>query len=117
MAREMLINVAESEECRVAVVENGSLEELYVERASLSSHVGNIYKGTVVNIESGIQAAFIDFGVGKNGFLHVSDLHPRYFLKASSRHTESVGRRKSLKERPPIQNCLHKGKELVLQVT
>ena len=117
MAREMLINVAESEECRVAVVEDGSLEELYVERASLGSHVGNIYKGKVVNIESGIQAAFIDFGVGKNGFLHISDLHPRHFPKSSGRHTDSVGRRKSLKERPPIQNCLHKGDELVVQVT
>ena len=51
MAREMLINVAESEECRIAVVEDGCLEELYVERASLTSHVGNIYKGKVVNIE------------------------------------------------------------------
>jgi len=117
MAREMLINVAESEECRVAVVENGSLEELYIERASLSSRVGNIYKGKIVNIESGIQAAFIDFGTGKNGFLHISDLHPRYFSGASSKHTESVGRRKALKERIPIQNCLHKGQELVIQVT
>jgi len=117
MAREMLINVAESEECRVAVVENGSLEELYVERASLSSHVGNIYKGKVVNIESGIQAAFIDFGIGKNGFLHVSDLHPRYFSKAGGKHVENIGRRKSLKERLPIQDCLRKGQELVVQVT
>ena len=56
MAREMLINVAESEECRIAVVENGILEELYLQRSSLGSHVGNIYKGKVVNIESGIQA-------------------------------------------------------------
>ncbi len=55
MPREMLINVAESEECRVAVVENGSLEELYVERPSLSSRVGNIYKAKIVNIEAGIQ--------------------------------------------------------------
>ena len=117
MAREMLINVAESEECRVAVVEDGSLEELYVERASLNSHVGNIYKGRVVNIESGIQAAFIDFGVGKNGFLHVSDLHPRYLSKAGGKHIESIGRRKSLKERLPIQDCLRKGHELVVQVT
>ncbi|MFH1719320.1 MAG: Rne/Rng family ribonuclease [Planctomycetota bacterium] len=117
MAREMLINVAESEECRVAVVENGSLEELYVERASLGRHVGNIYKGRVVNIESGIQAAFIDFGVGKNGFLHISDLHPRYFSKSDSSHIESIGRRKSLKDRPPIQDCLRKGKEIVVQVT
>ncbi len=117
MAREMLINVAESEECRVAVVENGSLEELYVERASLGRHVGNIYKGRVVNIESGIQAAFIDFGVGKNGFLHISDLHPRYFSRAGSGHIETIGRRKSLKDRPPVQECLRKGQEIVVQVT
>ncbi|MBN1391598.1 MAG: Rne/Rng family ribonuclease [Sedimentisphaerales bacterium] len=117
MAREMLINMAESEECRVAIVENGLLEELYVERANLSRHVGNIYKGKVVNIESGIQAAFIDFGTGKNGFLHISDLHPKYFPDAGVDSTETVGRRKALKERLPIQNCLHKGKELVVQVT
>jgi ribonuclease E len=117
MAREMLINVAESEECRVAVIENSSLEELYIERASLSSHVGNIYKGRVVNIESGIQAAFIDFGIGKNGFLHVSDLHPRYLTKGGGKHAENIGRRKALRERLPIQDCLRKGRELVVQVT
>jgi len=117
MAREMLINWLQSEECRVAVVENGSLEELYVERASLSSHVGNIYKGRIVNIESGIQAAFIDFGAERNGFLHISDLHPRYFSGVSDSHIESIGRRKSLNERLPIQSCLHKGQELVVQVT
>jgi len=117
MAREMLINVAETEECRVAVVENGSLEELYVERASLSRHVGNIYKGRIVNIESGIQAAFVDFGIGKNGFLHISDLHHRYLPAAGGKRAENVGRRKSFKDRPPVQNCLHKGDELVVQVT
>ena len=116
MAREMLINVAESEECRVAVVEDGSLEELYVERTSLNSHVGNIYKGKVVNIESSIQAVFIDFGIGKNGFLHISDLHPRYCPKQKET-TENIGRRKSLRERPPIQKCLKKGQELLVQVT
>jgi len=117
MAREMLINVAESEECRVAVVEDGRLEELYVERASLSRHVGNIYKGKVVNVESGIQAAFIDFGIKKNGFLHISDLHPRYYRRAGSDEMETVGRRKSVREKPPIQECLRKGDELVVQVT
>jgi ribonuclease E len=117
MAREMLINVAESEECRVAVVEESCLEELYVERASLGRRVGNIYKGRVANIESGIQAAFIDFGIGRNGFLHVSDLHPRYFSGHGNGLAESIGRRKSLKERPPIQNCLRKEQEIVVQVT
>ncbi len=117
MAREMLVNVAESEECRVAVVENGSLEELYVERASVGTHVGNIYKGKVANIEAGIQAAFIDFGVGKNGFLHISDLHPRYFSGTDDKKVENIGRRKALRERPPIQSCLRKGREIVVQVT
>lgn len=117
MAREMLINVAESEECRVAVVENGCLEELYLQRTSLGSHVGNIYKGKVVNIESGIQAAFVDFGIGRNGFLHISDLHPRHFSSQSDNSSETIGRRKALKERMPIQKCLKKGSELVVQVT
>ncbi|MHC4311146.1 MAG: Rne/Rng family ribonuclease [Planctomycetota bacterium] len=117
MTREMLINVAESEECRVAVVEGGSLEELYVERTSIGSHVGNVYKGKVANIESGIQAAFIDFGIGRNGFLHISDLHPRYFTKSGGGRADNIGRRKSLKQRPLIQDCLRKGQELVVQVT
>src|SRR5436305_777089 len=57
------------------------LEELYMERSSTESHIGNIYKGRVTNVEPSIQAAFIDFGIGKNGFLHISDLHPQYFPK------------------------------------
>ena len=115
MSREMLINVSQGEECRVAVVENGSLEELYTERSSLVSHVGNIYKGKIVNIESGIQAAFVDFGAEKNGFLHISDLHPRYLGQKNSE--ENIGRRKALAQRPPIQKCLKKGQSVVVQVT
>src|SRR5262245_56167350 len=79
MKKEMLINVRQSEECRIAIVEDGVLEELYVERASQENYVGNIYKGKVVNIEPSIQAAFVDFGVGRNGFLHVSDVDPAYY--------------------------------------
>jgi len=47
MSREMLVNVAVQEECRVAVVEDGRLEELYMERSSFESHVGNVYKAKV----------------------------------------------------------------------
>ncbi len=111
----MLINVSQGEECRVAVVEEGKLDELYIERSSLVSHVGNIYKGKVVNIEPGIQAAFVDFGLGKNGFLHISDIHPRYFSKGNT--SEKIGKRKSLSQRPLIQKCLRKGTEIVVQVT
>src|SRR6059058_4999961 len=79
MKKEMLINVLQPEECRIAIVEDGVLEEFYVERTSHESYVGNIYKGRIVNIEPSIQAAFVDFGVGRNGFLHVSDVEPAYY--------------------------------------
>lgn len=79
MKQEMLINVAQTEECRIAIVEDGTLEELYVERTSQDNYVGNIYKGRIVNLEPSIQAAFVDFGVGRNGFLHISDVEPQYF--------------------------------------
>src|SRR5258707_8545178 len=79
MKKEMLINVLQPEECRIAIVEDSVLEELYVERSSQESYVGNIYKGRIVNIEPSIQAAFVDFGIGRNGFLHVSDVDPAYY--------------------------------------
>lgn len=79
MKQEMLINVSQPEECRIAIVEDGLLEELYIERASQNNYVGNIYKGKVVNLEPSIQAAFVDFGVGRNGFLHISDVESQYF--------------------------------------
>jgi ribonuclease E len=65
MKKEMLINVLQPEECRIAIVEDGILEELYVERTSHESYTGNIYKGKVVNLEPAIQAAFVDFSVGR----------------------------------------------------
>ena len=79
MKKEMLINVLQPEECRIAIIEDGTLEELYVERTSHESYTGNIYKGKIVNLEPAIQAAFVDFSVGRNGFLHVSDVEPQYF--------------------------------------
>ncbi|MEZ6139864.1 MAG: Rne/Rng family ribonuclease [Zavarzinella sp.] len=79
MKKEMLINVLQPEECRIAMIEDGVLQELYVERASQESFVNNIYKGKIINIEPSIQAAFVDFGVGRNGFLHVSDVAVAYF--------------------------------------
>ena len=79
MKKDMLINVSQPEECRIAIVEDSVLEELYIERASQDNYVGNIYKGRIVNLEPSIQAAFVDFGVGRNGFLHISDVESQYF--------------------------------------
>lgn len=91
MKSEMLINVSQPEECRIAIVEDGLLEELYIERASQEAYVGNIYKGRIVNLEPSIQAAFVDFGVGRNGFLHVSDVEPQYFRQGGFDPGESMG--------------------------
>jgi ribonuclease E len=98
MKKEMLINVLQPEECRIAIVEDGVLEELYVERTSHESYVGNIYKGRIVNIEPSIQAAFVDFGVGRNGFLHVSDVEPAYYRHLEEGR-EGGGRRASGRDR------------------
>ena len=116
MAKEMLINVSEGEECRIALVEDGRLEELYMERTSSTSHVGNIYKGRVTNVEPSIQAAFIDFGLGRNGFLHISDLMPTYFGRKGEDIQESVGRKMARRDRPPIQRCLRRGDEIIVQI-
>ncbi|MEN6662790.1 MAG: Rne/Rng family ribonuclease [Phycisphaerae bacterium] len=117
MSKQMLINTVEGQECRIAIVSDGRLEELYVERASNVSHVGNVYKGRVMNVEPSIQAAFVDFGLAKNGFLHISDLHPQYFPEGQSADTEAVGRKRAHRHRPPIQECLRRGQEVVVQLT
>ncbi len=116
MAKEMLINVSEGEECRIALLEDGKLEELYMERTSSTSHVGNIYKGKVTNVEPSIQAAFVDFGLARNGFLHITDLLPQYFGRKGEDVHESVGRKMARRDRPPIQKCLRRGDEITVQI-
>jgi len=105
MKQEMLINVRQPEECRIAIIEDGILEELYVERTGQDNYVGNIYKGIVVNLEPSIQAAFVDFGVGRNGFLHISDVEPQYFRQGGfdpNKPLEPNGSRRSAKPRPSV---------------
>src|SRR5438045_671514 len=87
-----------------------------MERTSSTSHVGNIYKGRVTNVEPSIQAAFIDFGLGRNGFLHISDLMPSYFGRHGDEIKESVGRKMARRDRPPIQKCLRRGDDITVQI-
>jgi len=121
MKKEMLINVIQPEECRIAIVEDGVLEELYVERSSQELIVGNIYKGRVVNIESSIQAVFVDFGIGRNGFLHVSDVEHQYYKhlvpeqERPGRGREKINER-SMRLKPPIQDIFQRGSEVLIQV-
>ena len=117
MAKEMLINTVAGQECRIAITQDGRLEELYIERASSASHVGNIYKARITNVEPSIQAAFVDFGLSKNGFLHISDVHPKYFPSGDEGTSEQVGRKRPHHHRPPIQECFRRGQEVVVQMT
>ena len=112
----MIINFVPGEECRIAITVDGRLEEFYHERASSESHVGSIYEGRVTNVEASIQAAFIDFGLDRNGFLHISDLHPMYFPGPDREEFERVGQKTARRDRPPIQKCLQRGKKVLVQV-
>ena len=113
----MLINVSEGEECRIALLEDGRLQELYMERTSSTSHVGNIYKGRVTNVEPSIQAAFVDFGLGRNGFpAHLRSDAELLRPRDGEDIQESVGRKISRRDRPPIQRCLRRGDEIVVQI-
>ena len=114
--QQMIINYVPGEECRVAMVENGRLEEFHDERANAVTIVGNVYVGKVMNVEASIQAAFVDFGHGANGFLHVSDLHPQYFPGEDEETKERIGKKTPRRERPPIQQCLKRGQEIIVQV-
>jgi Ribonucleases G and E len=73
MSDELLINVTPME-CRVALIQNGTVNELFVERTVKRGLVGNIYKGKVVRVLPGMQAAFIDIGLSRTAFLHINDM-------------------------------------------
>ncbi|MBM4051683.1 MAG: Rne/Rng family ribonuclease [Planctomycetes bacterium] len=102
------------DECRIGILEENVLQAYFAERTATATNVGNIYKGRVLNIEPAIQAAFVDFGEGASGFLHISDLHPKYF--PGKERTERVGKKIPRRERPLIQDALKKGQEITVQV-
>ena len=110
--KRMLINVKEPEERRIIIIDGNKIDAIYFERTSSLGHVGNIYKGKVVNIEPSIQAAFVDIGENRNGFLHVSDVMPIYGEMGDA--TEKDWIRK--KERK-IQDLLVRGANVLVQIT
>lgn len=133
MKKTMLVNASQTEECRIAIIEDGRLEELYVERASQDNYVGNVYKGKIVNLEPSIQAVFVDFGVGRNGFLHISDVEPRYFKQGGYDPDEMMRKEREAaannprrrppthggfrpRVKPPIQEIFKRGDEVLVQV-
>ncbi|HWI40762.1 MAG TPA: Rne/Rng family ribonuclease [Verrucomicrobiae bacterium] len=110
MAKKMLINALHEEEARVAIVEDGKLTELDIEIAGKEETRGNVYKGTVVRVEPGLQAAFVDIGAKKLGFLQMGEIHPDCWRWRDDVAEEQKHRR------PRIQEILRRGQEIVVQV-
>lgn len=104
MKKKILINALHAEEKRVAIVKGDLLVDFYVEASGREHLRGNVYKATVVRIEPGLQAAFLDFGQKKQGFLQMKEINPEFFQK------------KVEGKRSRIQDVLTKGQELIVQV-
>jgi ribonuclease E len=106
MVRKMLINASHPEECRVAVVCDGVLEELDVQVKAREATLGNIYKGVTSRIEPSLQAVFVDYGSPRNGFLSINDVHPSYFPESFE----------GTRRRPRIQDVFKKDDHVLVQV-
>src|SRR5512144_872291 len=103
MSHEILINVT-PQETRVAMLEQGIVQELHVERASARGLVGNIYVGRVARVLPGMQSAFIEIGLERAAFLHVADI----WEHRQNGHGGNDSR--------PIEKILHEGQSLLVQV-
>ncbi|MEK6749637.1 MAG: ribonuclease G [Pseudomonadota bacterium] len=108
MSQEILINVT-PQETRVAVVENGVLQEVFVERDRRRGLVGNIYKGKVSRVLPGMQAAFVEIGLERTAFLHASDI----MSNPNSEPSEEEPKRPPV---PPITELLSEGQDVLVQV-
>ena len=109
MSEEILINVT-PRETRVAVVENGMLQEIHVERATRRGYVGNIHKGRVSRVMPGMQAAFVEVGLERAAFLHANDIVRA--LPAIEGDTADAAPPVT----PPIAELVHEGEEIIVQI-
>ena len=105
MSEEILINVTLME-TRVALIENGLLQEIFIERHNKRGYVGDIFQGKVVRVMPGMEAAFVDIGLEKAAFIHVSDMALLGADGFENRNTE----------RKSVQELLREGQSLVVQV-
>lgn len=103
MSSKILINAAETDECRIAKVRDSKLIEFHIESAASEITQGNIYKATITRVEPSLQAVFVDYGANRNGFLQIQEIHSDYYLTGNGGHRD-------------IQHLVRKGQELLVQV-
>ncbi|MDR1079995.1 MAG: Rne/Rng family ribonuclease [Deltaproteobacteria bacterium] len=102
----ILINAADPEECRVAMLDaRGALQEYYTDSSLKQFGLNNVFKGVIHNIEPALQAVFVNFGTERNGFLQLADIHPEYFMDDSP-----PGRN------PDVRKIMKKNQTLLVQV-
>lgn len=126
MASELIINVT-YQQTRVALIENGVLAEVYVERQSERGIVGSIYKGKVIRVLPGMQAAFVDIGLARSTFLHVGDIYDDYeemelLMNGQANNLVKPFEARADQKRnhsyiPQIEDLLHEGQEILVQVS
>ena len=75
----MLIDAALSEETRIIILENNTIEDIDFESSTKNQHRGNIYLAKISRVEPSLRAAFVDYGKDRHGFLPFSEIHPDYF--------------------------------------
>ncbi len=127
MANELIIN-ARPHETRVALVENSVVVELHIERKTGQELIGNIYRGRVVRVLPGMQAAFVDIGLERSAFLYVTDVHQDFMDLEQMMLRNSVGQEEVIEEgneKPiapvdiplNIEDLLHEGQDVMVQIS
>jgi len=111
----LLINAEEPEECRIALIENGRLESFHVASVVRERTKNNIYKGRIVGIEPSLQAAFVEIGTDRNGFLPFDEIHPEYYREdVDDRCRQLIADHQWRKLK--IEQVMKKGQEVLVQV-
>jgi len=103
MSSKILINAVDPEEVRIAKVKDSKLEEFHIDSAAREITHGNIYKGIITRVEPSLQAAFVDYGAERNGFLQKNEIHSDYFQETPSGDSS-------------IAHIVRRGQEMLVQV-
>ncbi len=104
MTKKILINALDSDEHRIAAITDNKLEQFHIETTAKEVTQGNIYKGIVTRVEPSLQAVFIEYGTGKNGFLQKNEIHHDYFQDVTTN------------EKKALFHLIKKGQEMIIQV-
>ncbi len=103
--KRMLFNATQSEEIRVAIINDSTIEDLDYERSTREQRKSNIYKGTITRVEPSLEAAFVNYGVNRHGFLPFKEIAKEFYSK------------KSRKKNLSISDVINEGQEVIVQVS